>query len=142
VPALYLRRERRSLPEPSRPPAGSIWDGRFRIGDLAPDVSIAPVGREIARRIVRGPDGPPFPITPRDTSLSFVTEALAAEPGLWRDGAFAGLAADAGVARRIIAPWARFLPSFDLAPARAVAALIGADAPANPPLTGHNAGRA
>ena len=142
VPALYLRRERRSLPGPSRPAAGSIWDGRFRIGELAPDVSIAPVGREIARRIVRGrPEGPPFPLNPPDTSLGFVTEALAAEPGLWRDGEFVGFATDAGAARRIIAPWARFLPSFDLAPARAVAALIGADPPPDPPLAGHIAGR-
>jgi tRNA(Ile)-lysidine synthase len=142
VPALYLRRERRGLPEPSRPGAGSIWDGRFRIGELAPDLAIAPVGREIARSIVRRPEGPPFRLDPPDTSLSFATEALAAEPGLWRDGEFVGLATEAGVARRIIAPWARFLPSFDLAPARAVAALIGADAPPDPPLAGHNAGRA
>jgi tRNA(Ile)-lysidine synthase len=138
VPALYLRRERRSLPAPARPPARSIWDGRYRVGELPPDLAIAPVGREVARKIVRGSERPPFPVTPSQTSLSFVVEALAAEPGLWREGEFAGLAADAGLARRIIAPWARFLPSFDLAPARAVARLIGADEPPQPPLARHN----
>jgi tRNA(Ile)-lysidine synthase len=142
VPALYLRRERRSLPPPSRPPVGSLWDGRFRVvGELAPGSSIAPVGSEVARKIVRGSERPPFPVTPSDTSLSLVTEALAAEPGLWRDEEFVGLAADAGLVRRIVSPWARFLPSFDLAPAHAVAALIGADEPPKAPLARHNPGR-
>jgi tRNA(Ile)-lysidine synthase len=141
VPAIYLRRERRGLPGPSRPAAGSLWDGRFRIGDLAPDIAIAPVGRETARRVVRGSDGPPFPITPPNISLSVVAEALAAEPGLWRGDEFVGLAVGAGAARRIIAPWARFLPSFDLAPARAVARLLGVEEPPISPLAGHNAGR-
>jgi tRNA(Ile)-lysidine synthase len=63
--------------------------------------------------------------------------ALAVEPGLWRDGQCHGLALETGAARRIIAPWARFLPSFDIEPARAVAALLGADIPPEPPFAGH-----
>jgi len=137
VPALYLRRERRSLPGPSRPAPGEIWDGRFRIGELSEGLSIAPVGVDRAKPIARVHPRP-FAVFPADTSPSFIEAALAAEPGLWRDGEFAGFAVDAGAARRIIAPWARFLPSFDLAPARATAALIGANPPPEPPFASHN----
>jgi tRNA(Ile)-lysidine synthase len=37
----------------------------------------------------------------------------------------------------ILAPWALFLPDFDLAPAIAAARLIGAEEPPTPPFTGH-----
>ena len=72
--------------------------------------------------------------------------ALAVEPALWRHGICEGLAARADPtpqdpARRIIAPWARFLPSFDLAPAKAAAVLLGADIPPEPPFAGHKAGK-
>jgi tRNA(Ile)-lysidine synthase len=137
VPAIYLRRERRSLPGFSRPAPGDIWDGRFRVGELPDGLSLAPVGVEHARLIARG-EARPFAVTPPDTSASFIESALAVEPGLWRDGEFVAFAVDLGVARRIIAPWSRFLPSFDLAPARAVAALLGADRPPDLPFAGHN----
>lgn len=135
--AVFLHREGRGLPD-GAPPVPPIWDGRFRLGEIPQGASVAPVGRE-ARDIVNdeqrsrraGPAGAP----PR-----LVTDALAAEPALWRGGEFIGLATEAGLARRIIAPWARFLPSFDLAPARAAAMLIGADTPPEPPLARHNPG--
>ncbi|MGB3389725.1 MAG: tRNA(Ile)-lysidine synthetase, partial [Pseudaminobacter sp.] len=48
------------------------------------------------------------------------------------EGASAGIAAVP-----VVAPFARFLPEFDLAPARAVARLLGAALPPDPPLKRH-----
>ena len=139
VRAIFLRRERRSLPPPLHPLSGNIWDGRFRIGDLPAGATLAPVGIDVAKALARRAV-PPFSVM-SDTPRSFAEAALAGEPALWRDGQFGGLAADAGVARRIIAPWARFLPSFDLEPARAVAELLGTDIPPEPPFAGHKEGK-
>jgi len=138
--AVLLHRERRGLPAAAAPAPGAIWDGRFRLGELPHGTSVAPVGRDVAREMVSGAQPPSQAILPRATPR-VATEALAAEPALWRDQEFAGLATEAGLARRIIAPWARFLPSFDLAPAEAIAALIRADLPPKPPLARHNPGR-
>ena len=52
---------------------------------------------------------------------------------------------DAGPGRMAVpvaAPWARYLPLFDLAPARAVARLIGASEIPEPPFPEHIAGKA
>ena len=53
---------------------------------------------------------------------SLIRAALAAQPG--------------GPALPLVAPWAQFLPDFDLAPARAAAALVGAPMPPDAPLHG------
>ena len=83
---------------------------------------------------------------PPTAPASLARAALAVEPARWRCGICEGLAAAADpagqeTARRIIAPWARFLPSFDLVPAKAAAALFGADIPPEPPFAGHKAGK-
>lgn len=145
---IFLRRETRNLPPAAPAVDNALWDGRRRItlGDkpgaflIAPPL-IAPLGAARAAKRAIAEDGTP---------PSLVRAALAAEPALWRAseylGECLGLARDNPVSPRIaacpaVAPFARFLPSFDLAPARAVAALIGAPLVPAVPLRGHSAGR-
>ena len=130
--AIFLRREGRGLPGPSRQPSGGIWDGRFRIGNLPEGTTLAPAGIAAAAAIMDASS-----VVASDIAPGLVRSAVATEPALWRDGLCQGLAAESGMARRIIAPWARFLPSFDLAPARAAAELVGADIAPEPPFAGH-----
>lgn len=140
---VWLRREIRGLPLPASASDisswdGSSWDGRRRItlGDTRGAFLIAPLGMTAARKIVvpedHGPQG-------------LLRAGLAAEPAFWRAGQCLGLPGNrpelaAVTVRPAVAPFARFLPSFDLAPAHAVAELIGA--PSIPPLpfSGHSAG--
>ncbi|AZN96696.1 tRNA lysidine(34) synthetase TilS [Mesorhizobium sp. M9A.F.Ca.ET.002.03.1.2] len=148
---IFLRRETRNLP-PAAPAAdNALWDGRRRItlGDkpgaflIAPPL-IAPLGAARAAKRAIADDGTP---------PSLVRAALAAEPALWRSseylseypGECLGLVQDSRVSSRmaacpVVAPFARFLPSFDLAPARTVAALIGAPLVPAVPFSGHTAG--
>jgi tRNA(Ile)-lysidine synthase len=110
---LYLHRERRGLPRPGAAMPGELWDDRHRIGTAAGDgTDIAPFGGQAADHAV---------VPGCEASTSLVRAAFAAEPALWRGIECLGHAPVAPVA----APWARFLPSFDLAPAEAVTELIG-----------------
>lgn len=135
---IFLHRETRDLP-PAAPAANAaLWDGRRWItsGDISDGLLIAPLGAAAAARRTLAEDGTP---------PSLVRAALAAEPAFWRDGEWLGLAQDSPVLRAIaahpvVAPFARFLPSFDLAPASAVAKLIGAPPVPAPPFHGHTAG--
>ncbi|TIT18364.1 MAG: tRNA lysidine(34) synthetase TilS [Mesorhizobium sp.] len=145
---IFLHRELRDLP-----PAVSdnaLWDGRRRItlGDssgalLIAPLLVAPLGAALAaKRAIAG----------RGTPASLVRAALAAEPALWRDGECLGLLGEgpglpgegpmpaAVAAYPAVAPFARFLPSFDLAPADAVAVLLGAAPVPAAPFGGHSAG--
>jgi tRNA(Ile)-lysidine synthase len=131
----FVRRENRGIAAGSGLAAGDIWDGRFRIGALPAGAMIAAFGQANAAAMSASDAADSSAAGEAPASLR--RAALAVEPALWRDGLCQGLAADAGAARRIIAPWARFLPCFDLEPARAVAELIGADIPPEPPLPGH-----
>ncbi|ESW86842.1 tRNA(Ile)-lysidine synthetase [Mesorhizobium sp. LSJC269B00] len=130
---IFLRRESRDLPR-SAPIAGTLlWDGRRRItpdieagaitlGDSSGAWLIAPLGAAAAAKTPIAGDGSP---------PSLVRAALAAEPALWRGGECLGFAGDVAAAAAIavspaVAPFARFLPCFDLVLAQAVAELIGA----------------
>jgi tRNA(Ile)-lysidine synthase len=118
---LYLRRELRGLPPACAARQGEIWDGRYRIeAGAAKGTAIAPFGKDGAEQWISRGDA-------ASTALSCA--ALAAEPALWRGSECLGPA----LAKPVAGPWARFLPSFDLAPAAAVTELIGgAPLPASP----------
>ena len=133
---VFLHREARSLPAPVAPESGMIWDGRYRI--VAAD------------RLDEGLTIAAFPVKTADIAEidtvpnSLLRAASAAQPAAWwRNGECAGLVPEAGDCaglRRepLLAPWARFLPSFDLAPAKAIAELLGAAKLPEPPFRRHN----
>lgn len=127
---IFLHRESRELPNPSPLVEGTIWDGRFRISGKGG--TLAPLGMEAAEAVV----------TRASVPQSLARAALSAWPSV-SDGAErpVPLALSSDRAERgvipVVAPWARFLPSFDLAAARAVAALIGAEKIPPPPWPSH-----
>ncbi|MER9294982.1 tRNA lysidine(34) synthetase TilS [Mesorhizobium sp. M0621] len=133
---IFLRREARGLPAAAT--GSTLWDGRRHItlNDSSGALLIAPFGTAAAKRLAMSEGKAP---------PSLMRAALAAEPALWQAGECLGLPRHGRVSamvdvRPVVAPFARFLPSFDLAPARAVAGLIGA-APVPPlPFSGHSAG--
>ncbi|RJT41029.1 tRNA lysidine(34) synthetase TilS [Mesorhizobium waimense] len=135
---IFLRREARGLPL-AAPASGDVfWDGRRRItlGDRSGALLIAPLGQAAAAKRAVAEDGTP---------PSLARAALAAEPALWRGAECLGSAGESGVPTTVgvspvVAPFARFLPSFDLAPAAAVAGLIGAPPLPALPFRGHSAG--
>ncbi|MFD2056343.1 tRNA lysidine(34) synthetase TilS [Mesorhizobium calcicola] len=135
---IFLRREARGLPPAAAVTEGALWDGRRHItlNDSGGALLIAPFGAIAAKRLAIG-EG--------KTPPSLVRAALAGEPALWQAGECLGLPGDSRAprvveARPTVAPFAHFLPSFDLAPALAVAELVGA-APVLPlPFGGHSAG--
>nr|WP_224715347.1 tRNA lysidine(34) synthetase TilS [Mesorhizobium sp. CA4] len=135
---IFLRRENRNLPAPMPPVDNRLWDSRCRITfkDGPGDLVIAPLGSAAARQASLSEDVP--------QSLS--RAALAAEPSLWSGGVCLGFAGgNAGLqpiaAVPALAPFARFLPSFDIEPAAASAALMGAPPLPAPPFHGHDGGR-
>lgn len=119
---VFLYREKRGLPT-EEPVPGTIWDGRYRIADVGDgegSVELFPVSppRRVPEPTVPGPQTVPAAI---------LKAVRAAEPP-----------AAAFHAVSVLAPWRLFLPSFDLALARAVAALAGAAEIPEPPFAGHN----
>lgn len=116
---IFLLREQRGLPASENLPDGAVWDGRYRI--------------------VRNAEA----VLSRAASPAKETNEFDAPASLVRQAA-AGLQ-DAGpgrVAVPVTAPWTRYLPLFDLAPARAIARLIGASEIPEPPFPEHIAGKA
>ncbi|MFU0505040.1 tRNA lysidine(34) synthetase TilS [Pseudaminobacter sp. NGMCC 1.201702] len=133
---IFLHREARDLPDPAPPRDGALWDGRYRLRVEAPAAGlvVAPMGPENAAKAA-------FP--PHDAPQSLVRRSLAGLPALWRGetclGPLPGGIGSYGVAATALAaPWASFLPSFDLAPARVVTTLLGGPELPDPPLAGHN----
>jgi len=120
---LYLRRELRGLPHAGAARPGEIWDGRYRIGAKAVEgIEIAPFGNEVTGA---------WAVSDESEAPALCRAALAAEPALWRGADCHGRAPVSAVA----GPWARFLPSFDLEVASAVAELIGGKPfPVPPPI--------
>jgi len=136
---VFLHREARNLPPAIAAVDNWLWDGRKRItlGDMSDGLVIAPLGPAAARRAPAAVNVP----------QSLLRAALAVEPALWRDGERLDFVHDAALLSRIsmvpaVAPFARFLPSFDLRLAAAVSALIGAPPLPPPPFRGHDRGGA
>jgi tRNA(Ile)-lysidine synthase len=128
---LFLHRENRNLP-PFESYQPGIWDGRYRLtGTGGEGLSIRAVGLDV-------PDTRP-PVLSQDVPTSLARAADAAQPAMWSDGERLGLADGTRdiTCSPAVAPWARYLPSFDLAPARAAARLVGAPAPPASPFAGH-----
>lgn len=127
---IFLRREARGLPTAVTAAGDMVWDGRRRITlrDTRDGLLIAPFGPAEAKRLI---------LAEGEIPPSLTRAALSAEPALWRAGEI--LAAPGFAAAPLVAPFARFMPSFDLAPARAVAGLIGAAPFPPPPLSGGGA---
>ena len=127
---VWLHRERRSLP--ARRPAcnRTVWDNRFRVrsrGETPGGVIVAP-GAFARKRATAECDAP----------ASLAAAARAAEPVLLREGTIEP--ADIGGLPSLIpvvAPFVEFLPSFDIAPAQAMAKLTGSEDPPAPPMAGH-----
>ncbi len=118
---VWMCRETRGLPAPMLAVEGMVWDGRFRVrhasgsGEVGIQASRAP-----ETSLEANGSG-----APRD----FARAAAAAIP--W-------LAGNPGVAvTPVAAPWARYLPGFDLPLAEAVAQLIDAAAIPPAPWRGH-----
>ena len=120
---IFVLREGRGLPQ-AMPLAAGIWDGRYRLSPTedTTELTVGPLTFAVAKAMSSQANAPP----------SLVRTALAAEPALWRQETLVSLAVLTH-AVAVAAPWARFLPAFDLAPAAALQKLIGAAAiPASP----------
>jgi tRNA(Ile)-lysidine synthase len=110
----FLLREARGLPAVTEVCDGFVWDGRYRF--LAPSSGL---GSERPNSPFRGEHA-----SAPDSLLRLAAAAQPALPPEWG-------------AVPVLAPWARYLPSFDIAPARAVAELIGAPQTPAPPFQEH-----
>lgn len=110
-PGVFLLRERRSLPAAGVSTSG-LWDGRYRLEGPS------------RGWIAAGPDGAAAGEA-ADVPASLAKAAAAVRPAL-------------AAAEPVVAPWARYLPSFDLAAAAAAAALMGAASVPEPPFRRHN----
>jgi tRNA(Ile)-lysidine synthase len=131
---IFLLREARGLPEPQSAAQDMVWDGRRLItfNNDCNGLVIAAAGPACAAKLAeQAGDAVP---------KSLARAALSAEPALWRDAECLGFAGNTEpaatfAASPVVAPWARFLPSFDLMAARAMSALLGAPEVPQSPLS-------
>lgn len=128
---IFLHRESRGLPA-AAPLRSGLWDGRrlITLGDEAGPSVIAPLGAAGAAELPGGEE--------KNVPAGLARAALAAEPVLSREGesldSVGDTAISAATAQPVAAPFARFLPCFDLALAQAVGRLIGAGPLPPPPF--------
>jgi tRNA(Ile)-lysidine synthase len=130
---IFLHREARGLPEPVSARQDGLWDGRRLItfNDAIDGLVIAPAGTAYAASLAEAAEA--------SVPKSLVRAALSAEPALWRGAKCLGFGGNSGIVagyatRPVVAPWVRFLPSFDLMPARAMSDLLGAPEVPRSPL--------
>ena len=128
---LFLYRENRNLPV--RGDASPIWDGRYRITCAnSAGTAIGEPDEDTVGVLVKK--------TPNNVPLRLVRAAFARLPAVWRGEECLGLAGavEGTTCEPVVAPWARYLPSFDIAPARAVSGLIGARSVPEAPFSGRS----
>jgi len=113
--SIFLLREARNLPETNGIRDGTIWDGRYRLVAVRPEKTNAS-----PRTTGKTTSAEPVP----DSLLRAAQACQPALPPAW-------------TAVPIVVPWQRYLPSFDIAPARAAARLVGAPQVPASPFLGH-----
>ncbi|MEX0406259.1 tRNA lysidine(34) synthetase TilS [Aquibium sp. LZ166] len=132
----YLHREMRAGWTGAMPAAaGGVWDGRYRIsgGGLPENAVVEALGGTLAAARVRDRNGAPQALMRAAMAAEPLVHVRHAESG----GEGSGQGGLPERLRRLPAPWIRFLPSFDLAPARALAELLDGDRIPEPPLRSH-----
>lgn len=156
---IFLHREGRGLLAPMPFRGGTVWDGRFLVSGEGG--TLEPFGPVRARTLVTGgqtdvlefaqmrqaeaPGAGQMRQQQQDsaeTPQSLVRAALAAWPAVRNEAGEAvplgpAVAKEGPSATPLLSPWARFLPSFDLAAAEAVAELVGAQKIPALPFAGH-----
>lgn len=146
---IFLHREGRGLPAPMPLRSGTVWDGRFLV--LGEGGTLEPLGPVHARAFVPGascgqvetPGVAQMRQQQRDSvPQSLVRSALAAWPAVRNETGEPvplgrPVAKEGPSATPLLSPWVRFLPSFDLAAAEAIAELVGARKIPAPPFAGH-----
>lgn len=129
---IFLRRELRDLPAAMPAYDGMIWDGRRQFGVPAASPALT-VEAADPKAVFDAPEAS------HQTPASLVRAANAAEPQFRPDLPTSKIFPDHArqvAVMPVVAPFARFLPSFDLDLAVAVSALIGAPPLPPPPITG------
>ncbi len=132
---VWIRRENRNLPVTQLSASPILWDGRWHI---------SAAGETSKLRVAAcGHTRPTSGFGPADIPESLVRAALSAEPCIFRDQEMIGAAegertGEIGIASwPIAAPFAHFLPEFDMAVGQALRFLLGRPALPSSPWKNH-----